>query len=230
MLRKNEKQVFTRVLIMVTIVALALTLSLSAGGPKDKVKVFGKTYGEWSAVWWQWIAAIPAAENPLFDEEEEVDLSIGQEGKAWFLAGSWVGPIVHTGEVPAGKALFFPVFNLVAYNDPELGETYTEEELRGMATWFINLVTAVSCTVDGEACEISSIPRPKAIVRVQSPVFGFSGDLLGSGSSDFAVSDGYWVMLPPLSEGVHEIHFHAEVPDFEIVQDVTYNITVVEED
>ena len=47
MLGKNQRQAFTKVLIMVAIVALVLTLSLSAGGPEGKVQVFGKTYGEW---------------------------------------------------------------------------------------------------------------------------------------------------------------------------------------
>ncbi|MHC4085156.1 MAG: hypothetical protein ACYSU3_11050 [Planctomycetota bacterium] len=37
-------------------------------------------------------------------------------------------------------------------------------------------------------------------------------------------------MLPPLSEGEHEIHFYGEITDWEIDLDVTYNITVVEDD
>ena len=222
MLQKNQKQVFTRVLIMATIVALALTLSLLAGEPN----IFGKTYGQWSVDWLLWAAAIPEAQNPLFSDGE-VDLSIGQEGKVWFLAGSWVGPVVRTGEVPANKALFFPIFNVWAYND--VGETYTEAELRDMATGFVDLASGVSCTVDGEALPISSKNvRPKSIIRVQSPAFSYSSDVFGS--TDLAVMDGYWVMLPPLSEGEHEIHFHAEVPEYEIVQDVTYNLTVVDDD
>lgn len=219
MLRKNQKQVFTRVLIMVTIVALSLTLSLSAGGP------FGKTYGQWSVEWLQWAAAIPADQNPLFSTGE-VDLSIGQEGKVWFLAGSWVGPTERTGTVPANKAIFFPIFNVWAYND--VGETYTEAELRDMATGFVDLASGVSCTVDGKALSISSNVRPKSILRLQSPPFSYSSDVFGS--TDLAVMDGYWVMLPPLSEGEHEIHFHAEIPEYEIVQDVTYNLTVVDDD
>lgn len=228
MLRKNQKQLFTRALIIATMVALAVTLSLSAGGqagdtpPKDKVKVFGKTYGQWSAEWWQWVAAIPAAQNPLFSAGQ-VDLSIGQEGNVWYLAGSWVGPVERQGTVPVGTALFLPVFNVMAYNAP--GETYTEEELRDMAEGFIDLATGVQCTVDGEPVAISPTVRLRSIVRVQSPVFGFSGEVLGS--SDLAVSDGYWVMLPALSAGPHDIQFYAAIPEWGIEQDVTYNLTVV---
>jgi len=218
MLRKNQKQVFTKVLIMTSIVALALTISLSAGEPY----VIGKTYGEWCLEWFQCIGAIPPAENPLFSEGE-VDLSIGQEGKVWFLSGSWVGTVERTGTVPANKALFFPVFNVWAYND--VGEEYTEEELREMAEGAVDLVSVLNCTVDGKALPISSNLRPKAIVRVQSPAFSYSSDVFGS--SDLAVMDGYWVMLPPLSEGEHVIHFDGGIPEWNWMQDVTYNLTVV---
>lgn len=215
MSRKNQKQVFSRALIMVSIIALALTLSMPswgelhlAGGKdggtpkKMQVKVLGKTYGQWSVEWLQWAAAIPADQNPLFSEGE-VDLSIGQEGHVWFLAGSWVGPVVRTGEVPTDTPLFFPIFNLWAYND--VGETYTEEELRAMAVEAIDAVSVVHCTVDGEA---SAISYPT--VRVQSPPFGYSSDVFGS--TDLAVTDGYWVMVPPLPAGEHEIHFDGGNP------------------
>lgn len=104
MSRKDQKQAFTKVLILVAVVALALSLSLPdwgelrlAGGedggtPKTmQVKALGKTYGQWSVEWFQYIAAIPADQNPLFSEGE-VDLSIGQQGHVWFLACSMVGP------------------------------------------------------------------------------------------------------------------------------------------
>jgi len=227
MLRKNQKQVFTKVLITATILALALTLSISAGGQEDKVQIFGKTYVQWSMEWFQWVAAIPADQNPLFSEGE-VDLSIGQDGKVWFLAGSWLGPVVREGTIPAGKAVFFPIFNLWAYNDPELGENYTEEELRAMAAGAIDAVSVLSCTVDGKALATSANARPKAIVRLQSPAFSYDSEVFGS--TELAVMDGYWVMLPSLSEGEHVIHLEGGIPEWGWMQDITYNITVVDED
>ncbi|MHC4109501.1 MAG: hypothetical protein ACYSUY_00400 [Planctomycetota bacterium] len=231
MLRKNEKQAFTKVLILVAVVALALSMSLPGWGEisldiddamftKMKVKVFGKTYSEWSAEWLLWAAKIPADQNPLFGEGE-VDISIGQEGKVWFLAGSWVGPVERIGEVPQGKALFFPIFNLWAYNGP--GETYTEEELRDIAVSYVDLVDDVNCTVDGAS---SAISYPT--VRQQSPAFGYTSELLGD--TELAVSDGYFVMLPPLPVGEHVVHFDGGITDIGWLQDVTYYITVVEDD
>lgn len=233
MSRKNEKQAFTKVLILVAVVALALSLSLPgwgelrlAGGedggkPKQmQVKALGKTYGQWSVEWFQFVAAIPADQNPLFSEGE-VDLSIGQQGHVWFLAGSWIGPVVRTGEVPVDTPLFFPIFNVWAYNGP--GETYTEEELRAMAAGAVDAVDFVHCTVDGEA---SAISYPT--VREQSPAYAYSSELFGD--TELAVSDGYWVMIAPLPVGEHVIHFDGGITDWGWTQDVTYNITVVEDD
>jgi len=28
---------------------------------------YGRSYGEWSAAWWQWALSMPAAKHPLFD-------------------------------------------------------------------------------------------------------------------------------------------------------------------
>src|SRR5688572_29233456 len=33
--------------------------------PSDKKKLFGKSYEEWGAQWWQWAMSIPKSENPM---------------------------------------------------------------------------------------------------------------------------------------------------------------------
>jgi hypothetical protein len=41
------------------------------------------------------------------------------------------------------------------------------------------------------------------------------------------VSDGFWALLPPMSTGMHTIHFHGEFADAPgFVVDVTYHLTV----
>jgi len=39
--------------------------------------IAGRTYGEWSAAWWQWATSIPVSSNPLFDKG---DGNTGQTG------------------------------------------------------------------------------------------------------------------------------------------------------
>ncbi len=71
---------------------------------------YGNTYGEWSARWWQWTLAIPAATNPNLDTTGE-NCAEGQSGQVWFLAGSFGGTFERACPVPTGKALFFPILN-----------------------------------------------------------------------------------------------------------------------
>lgn len=73
--------------------------------------------------------------------------------------------------------------------------------------------------------------------RVQSPLFGFTtpaeNNLLGlpgvtSGSS---VSNGFWLILKPLSPGNHVIHFEGAFvsgPGAGFSQNVTYNLSVIQ--
>ena len=72
--------------------------------------------------------------------------------------------------------------------------------------------------------------------RAVSGLFDFAADISWqvldpciTGSVQEAVSDGYWIMLPPLPTGEHTLHFRGllEFPDggsFEV--ETTYNLTV----
>jgi hypothetical protein len=70
--------------------------------------------------------------------------------------------------------------------------------------------------------------------RVQSPVFSVTlpeRNLLGIPSGTYApmVSDGYWLMLTPLSAGEHTVHVQGIITGgvFEgFESDVTYHLTV----
>jgi hypothetical protein len=42
--------------------------------------------------------------------------------------------------------------------------------------------------------------------------------------------DGYYVMLRPLRPGTHHLHFHGDLPAFNFGLDITYHITVVDDD
>ena len=132
--------------------------------------------------------------------------------------------------------MFFPIVNwisIVPFDDP------TEAGARAVANVFIDHVTALSCTVDG-------VPLGNLFAyRAESPTFPVTVGDIGwypAGSYDIAMTDGYWLMLAPLSVGQHTIHFTAgghigpyDWPegsvywgwaDWDIWQDTTYNITV----
>jgi len=188
---------------------------------------FGKTYGEWAAEWWKWALSFPLNVNPLFDETGEFQ-DQGQSGQVWFLGSSvGFGEWVRECEVPAGKAIFFPITQVVFWA-PEDGEA--EEELRARANASMDGVTTLECTVDGVLLE------NLFDYRAESPAFTIPDTLLidigyPPGDRFPAVADGYWILLAPLSRGEHEIHFYMEITEGEFAgnsHDVTYHLTIGE--
>ena len=85
-------------------------------------------------------------------------------------------------------------------------------------------------TIDGV-----SVPDPYAHRETTPPGQTFEFDVvannpfrLPAGHSDIAITDGYWLMLPPLSPGQHTIHYGGKI-DTRYTNDVTATITVVPE-
>lgn len=192
-----------------------------------QAKAYGMTYSEWSARWWQWALSLPADQNPFFDIEGScANGANGQLGPVWFLTGviSESGTAVRDCTVPAGKALFFPVINTECSTieaPPFYGTN--EAELRECATAFD--FADVYARVDG-----ANVRRLERLL-VTSPLFNFTlpennvlGLPAGSGQS---VSNGYFVMLPPLPVGEHEVCFGGSYPDFGgFALNICYNLTV----
>jgi hypothetical protein len=187
-------------------------------------KVLGKTIGEWSVKWWQWALEIPASTNPMLDG----DCEQGQQGPVWFLAGVWEGK----GElhkrictVPRGKHILFSIANSIWIQTPTDPPNYTEPDYRREASAGPTSIGGqLEATLDGDPI----IFNPKTpIIRSQSPVFTASfppDNVFGANPRLLRgpiVSDGYWVMLPPLSRGEHTLFFKAGQS-----QNVTYTLKV----
>jgi hypothetical protein len=115
----------------------------------------------------------------------------------------------------------------------------TNAGLQSCAEGLANLINrnTLSLTVDG--VHISS--RELAQYFAESPVFTFGplpdnnafdavGNPVPTGTTATSVSDGYYVMLHPLSAGHHVVRFFGEVdaPDGSLIfaQDITYHLTI----
>jgi hypothetical protein len=72
--------------------------------------VFGLTYGDWSAAWWQYVLSTPTGTNPVLDTTG-TNCAVGQSsGPVFFLAGAaTTDPVTRTCTIPAGKALLVPM-------------------------------------------------------------------------------------------------------------------------
>jgi hypothetical protein len=213
---------------------LAGLIAGAAVGPSNafaqaEPQVLGKTIGEWSAKWWQWALAIPTPINPMVDDSGKYS-HVGQQGPVWFLAGVWGGGTAErVCTVPRGKHILFSIANSVWINTPPNGDdpNNTETDYRQFAN--DGLPPSIGGELEATLDENPIIFNPKTpIIRSQSPVFRakFPDDNVFGLAADTLtgypiVSDGFWVMLPPLSPGSHELHFKAGDQ-----QNVRYKLTV----
>lgn len=231
---------YLRTLIFAVGVLFALMVPLNVSADNvGEAKVYGKTYGEWSAEWWQWGHSLPSTivPHPVLDagtaeEPLEVDCSLGQKGPVYFLAGlAYEGvpeePTVLTGmrscEVPQGTALFFPIVNVefintpgdeFCFDQPEPGvyvyRPCTEAEKRAILDSIVvgaRFICSAYVGIDGE-------PAVTLLTgRTQSPAYTIEAgadDPFGIPDGivdDIVVSDGYWMMVPPLDKGQYVLTF-----------------------
>lgn len=197
-------------------------------------KPFGKTYTEWSIAWWKWVTTEPVFDanqnliHPLFDTTGARAASGQQASSAvYFLAGSFApGTITRTITISENKALFFPILN--AYADTT--GNWTIDSMTQAMDRFISSAKDLVVHVDGQL-----IPNP-ADYRFRTNEFTttvtdksmYTLQSIAPGTVIPLISDGYWIMLAPLSKGTHSVHFKGTVdnPARPFALDITYNITV----
>jgi hypothetical protein len=244
------------VIVSSAVVALSLGLSLARAEESHSRLVVvppwsvvdGRTYGDWTARWWQWGFGVPKdqnLQNP--DPTADPDCAAGQTGNVWFLSGEiGFGPGTLIGQrsctIHRGVFVFYPLVNCewdnVGYGGPPT--KYTVSQLRAFCdpngtTNPINTSTLFA-TVDGVAVTNLSI------YRAVSPVFSYTvppypnniQSLFGAvipGSSwptttvSPAIADGYYLMLAPLAPGPHTLTFGGGDPSV-FREEMTYTITV----
>lgn len=203
---------------------------------------YGKSYGDWGAAWWQWAVSIPAAQNPVVDATGEF-CDVGQEGPVWFLAGNFGGATERACTVPAGKSLFFPLLNFVLWAPEDLeflksvgvtGESDFDILLTGART-LVDATTELSCTVDGIELEDLFEYRGESSEAFSITLSDIFEPDFPAGVREPCASDGFWVMLAPLSPGEHEIVFSSALSctgdncfglEFDFGVEVTYHLTV----
>jgi hypothetical protein len=198
---------------------------------------FGQTYGQWEAAFWQWTYSLPADHHPLTDTAPP---STGQTGHVWFIGGTFAPTVGPGGEfvgvetrdatIPAGTALFFPILN--AESSTLEGNGTTQAELSASSKFLIDFVDTSSLFVKIDGQSLQNLTS----YRSQSPLFTFGplpdNNLLGApaGATSPSVSDGYHIMLAPLSVGQHTLEFGGKLVanplNLTFVQDITYHITV----
>jgi hypothetical protein len=216
------------------IIALALTSSVNVYAqsetfPSDS-EPYGLTYGEWSAEWWKWLDSIPEDRNPAADTTGAFCAeNQNASGPVWYLAGTWGSKEERSCTIPFGKGLLLSPIEILC-SPADTPGIRTEEDMRKCAKEDQDKVNLVRVTVDG-----MDIPNMTEY-RFQSPLFNLTlpeNNALGvPAQENQGVSDGYFVMLKPLSRGEHEIRSVGSLTEVTVqgtqnfASDVTYHITV----
>ena len=117
----NSNTNYWQSIMAVLAAVLALTVAPTTSSaqiitPDNAQAVTGMTYGEWSAVWWQYVLSKPVSDpnNPLLDPTG-AGCKVDQPNSSpvFFLVGTAGTGAVTRDEctVPARKVLFFPLAN-----------------------------------------------------------------------------------------------------------------------
>jgi hypothetical protein len=207
----------------------ALASGLAAPAPAQVVPFDASVYGPLETAWNQYVLEQPLPINPSADTTGQF-ASIGQSGGVFFLCGSFSdAPVTRNVTVPAGVSLFFPLVTAECSTveaPPFFGSNF--EELSACAASLFCNQDVLSCTIDGVG--VKKLRK----FRVQSPLHDFTlpgNNIFGlppqtTGSS---VSDGYFLLVSPLSSGSHVIQWDATLAcgiGAGFSQHITYNITV----
>jgi hypothetical protein len=242
----KRTSVFLFVVVLAAIVTCPSFVSSAPANTdvKGRPKIHGKTYGEWSAEWWQWAYAGPNGENAVQDETGEFCAVNQPTGKVWFLAGSFgLTGVERTCTIPPNRALFYPLVTTLWTDCPGTDDKMQPDAfVRDILTTFVaggDPSCQLTSTLDG-----ASISRLQILtVRTQSPKFTsilpgnniVSGcaSPLPPGKTGRQIAEGYWVMLPPLSPGEHVLTLHgagcnAATGDVFFENGVTYHLTVLD--
>jgi hypothetical protein len=215
---------------------------MSAGGihiAPPGSRPYGKSYGQWAAAWWVWALEIPAGRNPLLDKTGE-DCAVHQRGPVWFLAGvSPSGEAERRCSVPGGKALLFPIINVVWHTGPgeegygtapgDPGWPALRAKLRAILKC-VKSPTRLALEIDGRA-----VPDPRryyeqsVFFEAVLPAHPLPSPGYPGGTRLIPQLDaGFFVLIEPLPPGRHTIKWAATSTGcgFTFGENITYHLTV----
>jgi hypothetical protein len=189
----------------------------------------GETRADLAVRWHRWFEAIPLAVVPHGDPTG-ANCGIGQAGPVWFLSGPLGGNFNKACTVPAGKAIFSPVYNVIDdYPCPD--PKFQPAQGQSLEAY---LKTDIAQYVDPLAYATAMLDNlPLRVHRVKTPLFGFTAaasnvdvDSCITGSPQLAVSDGYYVFIEPLSPGQHILQLRSGASVFGDATDLSITLTV----
>ena len=198
--------------------SLALALALATALPAQAQlippgrAVAGATQEEWSKRWWHWALSFDEDSSPVADDDGS-RCAQGQSGPVWFLAGTYEARrVTRSCRVPAGKTLFFPLVNFIAFPPEDEREACASLMLR--AEEETDAPAALVLDVNGKRFQALEAHRQAT-----------RGCFLVAPQDDApAAGNGYYVAYGPLKPGRYTLNFGGILPG--LSQAVTYTLDV----
>jgi hypothetical protein len=203
-----------------------------------QASILGKSQGEWSAEWWQWVWSQPATNHPLLDGTgTDFDLpgsscDRGQKGQVWFLAGTFGGDATRECTITRDKFVFIPIFNYDADNVAEKPTHYDVKTLRQICLDTVADPDKLSVSLDGRELQdpksyaVTPTTFKYTVPDVPDNIYRALAEIDFAGKVSPAVSCGWYVMLKPLDKGTHKLIIAAQKGDLISFQ-VIYKLNVV---
>jgi len=227
-------------LISILVLSLGMPMAASASKSQQQLvdkslivnldeKVDDKFLHEYANIWWQWAESMSREYSPVVDTVGEF-CDVNQQGDVWFLASGYGNSLISRHcVIPADKHIFFPVINMAFWPNLKAETKSTCQSVKQGAALNNDELLTINVTIDGK-----SVDKPERFRLKSEKCF----DLLGMVDRKYnppilypAASDGYWIMMRPLSKGHHKITFSAQyfregIAYGKMAQDISYELDV----
>jgi hypothetical protein len=172
--------------------------------------------------------SIPVNVGPATDKTG-IHCGINQSGPVWFLGAPLGGTNTLSCTIPAGKVILAPAATFI--NDYPCPDDPSFEPAPGQ-TLEDFLTEGVTPIIDSFSSEVELDGHPLRVHRVTAGLQSFTGakdivsiDKCVTGSPQLGVVDGQYVLIGPLSHGLHILHIHIDSPLFGS-SDNTFHLTI----
>lgn len=189
--------------------------------------IAGKALHQYANIWWQWTSSMSDKTSPVRDKIGD-KCHINQQGDVWFLAGGYgTSKIKRHCIIPTGKHIFFPIINMAYWSKNDISKTC--EEVKQESALNNSELYFVYAELDGH-----SIPNIRNNRIKSKDCFDLHELLIQTQTAKKVyptATDGYWLMLRPLSKGIHSLKFNAQynhntAVHGNMMQDIEYTIEV----
>lgn len=184
---------------MITWLALAAAMAVLPA----EAKIGSQGYPELVEAWWRWVYQPRDGMRPTQDPNGS-HCHVGQRGEVWFLAGgTGAGAVARRCVVPEGRHLFVPVYVVLEHSRP--AHRRDCQALRATARAEADRELALSAQLNGEVLQPLRAASPDCFDAYADAV----DEAPRPGLYAPATSDGWWLLLPPLPAGRHELVIEA---------------------